>query len=100
MGWFTKDASKPELDDHEKAHERACKGLGIPYRIVDRRGVPVIEGRIGSGKGGSRKGAIALYAGYLAGGGDDKGDQRAAMMLAREAGMSEDEVRRAARRYA
>jgi hypothetical protein len=99
MGWLF-GKSGQDLDDHELAHERACKGLGIPYRIVDRRGVPVIEGRIGSGTNASRKGAIALYAGFLAGGGDDVGDRRAAMMLAREAGMSEDEVRREARRYA
>jgi hypothetical protein len=96
MGFWSSN-KKPELDKHEKAHERACKGLGIPYRIVDRKGTPVIEGRIGSN---SRKGAIALYAGYLAGGGDDRDDRRAAMMLAREAGMTEDEVRRAARKYA
>jgi len=91
---------KPELDKHEQAHERACKALGIPYRIVDRRGTPVIEGRIGSSKKGSERGAIALYAGYLAGGGDDRDDRKAALMLAKEAGMTEDEVRRAARRYA
>lgn len=95
MGFWSSD-KKPELDRHERAHERACKGLGIPYRVVDRRGTPVIEGRIGSN---SRKGAIALYAGYLAGGGDSGGDRKAAMDLAREAGMTEDEVRRAARRY-
>lgn len=98
MGFWSSD-KKPELDKHERAHERACKALGIPYRVVNRRGTPVIEGRIGSGKNGSRKGAIALYAGYLAGGGDSGGDRKAAVDLAREAGMTEDEVRRAARRY-
>jgi hypothetical protein len=99
MGWFSSKSDK-ELDKHERAHQRACKSLGIPHRIVDRKGVPVVEGTIGSGKAASRKGAIALYAGYLAGGGDDAGDRTAALGLAREAGMTEAEVRRAARRYA
>jgi hypothetical protein len=40
-----------------------------------------------------------LYAGFLAGGGDDKGDKKAALELAREAGMSEAELRREARRF-
>ncbi|QYN40976.1 hypothetical protein K1T35_47400 (plasmid) [Pseudonocardia sp. DSM 110487] len=99
MGWFFSSKPNQELDAHERAHERAYKALGIPYRIVDRRGVPVLEGRISHSKSGSRKGAIALYAGYLAGGGDDEGDRAAALGLAREAGMSEDEVRREAQKY-
>lgn len=97
MGWFS--SNEPELDEHEEAHRRACKGEGIPYRIVDRKGIPVIEGNPSHGKRGSRQGAIALYAGYLAGGGDSGPDRKAAMKLAKEAGMSEDEVRAEARRY-
>lgn len=92
--WTVKD-----LDKHELAHLRAYKALGIPYKIVSRGGIPVLEGKIGRSKKESRKGAIALYVGYLSGGGDAGGDRRSAMGLAREAGMSEDEVRREARRY-
>lgn len=98
MGWWNGNP-KQGLDEHEEAHRRACKGEGIPYRIVDRKGIPVIEGNPAHGKRGSRQGAIALYAGFMAGGGDSGPDRKAAMKLAKEAGLSEAEVRKAARKY-
>jgi|SRR5690606_28744153 len=95
--------TEADLDEHEQAHLNACRDLGIPYRIVGRKvgreTIPVIEGRIGSGRKGAEKGALALYAGYLAGGGDDEGDRKDGLMLAREAGLSEDELRRRASKY-
>lgn len=91
---------KDEIDDHEWAHHRACVGQRIGHKWVKRGRIWVIEGSISPGKSGSRKGAIELYAGYLAGGGDDKGDEKAALELAREAGMSTSELRSAAMKYA
>lgn len=94
------DDDKPEAPSrHERAHERACRGEGIPYRWVDRSGEQVIEGTLPSSKRGAAMGAVELYAGYLAGGGDAGGDRRAAEGLAREAGISMAEVERRARRY-
>lgn len=98
--WFSSNPSRPQnLSKHEEAHRKACVGEKIPHRYVDRKGEQVIEGEIGSGKDASRRGAIALYAGYMAGGGDDKGDRKDALKLAKEAGLSEDDLKRAARKY-
>lgn len=97
MGWLFK--SKAELDEHERAHQRAYRGQGISGRVVNRKGTPVMQGSIGGGKRGARKGAIALAAGAMAGGGDSGGDWKAVKQLAKEAGMSVDEVKRQARRY-
>jgi hypothetical protein len=101
MGFFFSNnpTRPPKLTKHEEAHRKACVGEKIPHRYVDRRGEQVIEGEIGSGKDASRRGAIALYAGYMAGGGDDQGDRKDALKLAREAGMSESELRQAAGKY-
>lgn len=92
-----KDKSEPSR--HERAHERACRGEGIPYRWVDRGDEQVIEGTLPSSKRGAAMGAVELYVGYLAGGGDDRGDRKAAEGLAREAGISMAEVERRARKY-
>jgi hypothetical protein len=88
-----------EPSAHERAHERACLGEGIPHRWVNRGGDPVVEGRTRWTKAGSLKGAVVLVAGAMAGGGDAAGDWEAAAGLAREAGVSMDEVKRKARRY-
>lgn len=86
-------------DRHEQAHARACRGEGLSYRWVDRRGQPVVEASFGMSKNEVYKAAVALYAGYLAGGGDDKGDRKAAEELAREAGVSIEQVEKQARKY-
>ena len=98
MGWLFSSTPKwteKDLDKHERSHLRAYKDQKIRYTITNRGGIPVLEGRIPHSKSGSRRGAIALYAGYLAGG----GDRQAALELAREAGMTEQEVAREARKY-
>lgn len=94
--WFKSNPTPPaDVSAHEAAHARACRGEGIAYRWVNRKGEQVVEGEQGSGRGA----AIALYAGAIAGGGDANGDRKAALMLAKEAGISEDDLKRAARKY-
>ncbi len=88
-----------DASHHEVVHARACRGEGIPYRWVARGDEQVVEGRIGSGRSGAEHGAVALAAGAMAGGGDHEGDWKAAAGLAREAGLSMDEVKARASRY-
>jgi hypothetical protein len=89
-----------EISHHEEVHARACQDLGMPVRWVWRGNERVVASDLGSGsKDRLTKGAIALMAGALAGGGDADGDYKAAAELAQEAGISVQEVERRARKY-
>jgi hypothetical protein len=96
------DPPDDTVDEHERAHMRACRGRATPYRWVRRPGTGwVVEGTIDHGIRGLFDAAVTLMTGALAGGGDASDYLRAVEGLVRESRgrFSLAEVTDAAREY-
>lgn len=100
--WLGRYPKNTKMDDHEEAHRRLYERLGLGYLIVHRPGTgPVVAADLSpwAGKEKMRRYAVTLWAGYKAGGGDAKGDKKAALELAAEVGMTEAELNAMWRKY-
>lgn len=91
-----------KMDDHEEAHRRLYERLGLNYHIEHRPGTGPVVAAVISGFASKKtlaKYAVTLWAGYKAGGGDARGDKKAALSMAAEIGMTEAELNAMWRKY-